>query len=117
MSQQHAEPRGLIAELRRSIAATAEDPPQAGIKLMMSAEDIAAIRGCTAAAVRDKHRQWTEKNGFPKPIPGMAPLVWSGPQFMAWLRGEQTGSPAITGTPMTATEVISRLHQKYGGGR
>ncbi|SEK35901.1 hypothetical protein SAMN04515666_101319 [Bosea lupini] len=113
MSQQLAQERAKIAELREAVRVTANDPPIEGVKLMMSAEDIAAIRGCDADTVRDKHRSWTKKNGFPQPIPGMLPLVWSGPKFMAWLRGEQ----AVTITVDAPQLGKSYLQANYGGGR
>lgn len=111
MSQEIAEQRGRIAELREAVRVTASNPPMAGIKLMMSAEDVAAIMpNATADTVRDKHRQWTQKNGFPAPIPGMAPLVWSGPQIMRWLDGNLP--PVITGTlPIGPSELAA----VYGG--
>lgn len=111
MSQEIAQERRRIDALREAVRVTASDPPMAGIKLMMSAEDIAAIMpSATADTVRDKHRQWTRKNGFPAPIPGMAPLVWSGPQIMRWLDGNLPS--VITGTLPLDTSDLARL---YGG--
>lgn len=113
MSQEIAEQRGKIAELREAVRVTASNPPMAGIKLMMSAEDIAAIMpSATADTVRDKHRQWTQKNGFPAPIPGMSPLVWAGPQIMAWLRGE---TAKVTIVNASAAIGMSELQLAYGG--
>ena len=116
MSQHLAQERAHLAGLRRSIQETASDPPPAGVKLMMSAEDVAAImpEGRTAETVRDKHREWTKKNGFPAPIPGMQPLVWSGLQVMDWLRGGQT--PGLL-DQIPGTEALRRntLQQRYGG--
>jgi hypothetical protein len=113
MTQQLAQQRAQIAELREAVRVTASEPPELGVKLMMSAEDIAAIRGCDADTVRDKHRGWTKKNGFPPPIPGMLPLVWSGPQFMAWLRGDP-GRIVYAGSAATSSNY---LQENYGGGR
>lgn len=113
MTREHAQERAKIAELREAIRVTASDPPMEGVKLMMSAEDIAAVRGCDADTVRDKHRSWTRKNGFPPPIPGMQPLVWSGPQFMAWLHGVTN----VTVVEKSAKIGMSYLQQSYGGGQ
>lgn len=116
MSQDIAAERAKIAALREAVRVTASDPPMAGIRLMMSAEDVAAIMpNATADTVRDKHRQWTQKNGFPAPIPGMAPLVWSGPQIMAWLVGNPN-LPLEYGAAVAGSHVaVTDLARYYGG--
>lgn len=113
MSQEIAQERAKIAALREAVRVTASDPPMAGIRLMMSAEDVAAIMpNATTDTVRDKHRQWTQKNGFPAPIPGMSPLVWSGPQIMAWLTNNWPPLHIVQSQLPVEETALQRL---YGG--
>jgi hypothetical protein len=56
------------------------------LPLVLKDHEVAALLRTKLATLRAWHSQWHRKNGFPRPISGMSPLRWSGPQLEAWLQ-------------------------------
>lgn len=84
----------------------------APLPLVVTAAELASILRCDQGTIQDNHVSWSRENGFPKPLPGLRPLKWSGPALERWLGAHD--STAVVGAkgPINSTP-MDKLLSRY----
>lgn len=96
-------------------------------ELVLSLDELAPIFRRSRAAVARHVARLMSGHGFPQPLPGRKPRLWSRHQVEQWLRLSGTSAGIGTPLPVPAEDPRlspaaiaagrSRLEARYGGGR